>query len=277
MVLAGLIADRPRVPLATLQALLVVGSFASTLLAMAVESLLAVSVPDSHRGRAAGWFQAGNLGGVGMGGGLALWLVQSAHWSTGAAAGTLLAVCGVCCMGLLRVREPIVRDHHHESLAAHAGRLFKELQALVRSRVGALALAICFLPIGSGAAQNLWAAVAGNWHASAGTVALVNGVLGGIMAAAGCIVGGWVCDRMDRKTAYCVYGALQSIAAVAMAVSPRVPIQFVIWTMICRPPCVRGTRGRHATQACRWSEGLRLSNLTRRPVRPGKSGPWTLR
>jgi hypothetical protein len=42
-----------------------------------------------------------------------------------------------------------------------------------------LALLIVFLPIGSGAASNLWAAVADDWHASANTVALVTGVVGG--------------------------------------------------------------------------------------------------
>jgi MFS family permease len=232
MVLAGMSADEARVPLVTLGVLLVAGSFASTLLGMAVESLMAVSVPDSHRGRVAGWFQAGNLGGMGLGGGFALWLVQDLHWSTGASGGALFAVSAACCLALLRLREPFTRDHARASLAAHARDIFVDLWALVRSRIGALALVICFLPIGSGAAQNLWAVIAGDWHASAETVAVVNGALSGIVSAAGCLVGGWVCDRMDRKAAYCVYGALQLLAAIAMALSTRTSAQFVAWTTI---------------------------------------------
>jgi MFS family permease len=228
----GVLADRPAVSLPALGAVLVAQGFAATVLSMAVESLMAVTVPDPARGRVAGWFNAGNLGGGGIGGGLALWLVQDAHWTTGAAGAALLAVSAGCCAALLRLHEPFTRDHAHESLVAHARDIFADLWALARSRIGALAVAICFLPIGSGAAQNLWAVIAGDWHAGADTVELVNGVLGGFVAAAGCLAGGWLSDRMDRKTAYCVFGALQLAVAIAMALAPRVPAQFAAWSSI---------------------------------------------
>ena len=50
--------------------------------------------------------------------------------------------------------------------------VLKDLWNVAKSRAGFLALLICFVPIGSGAASNLWAAVADDWHATAGTVAL---------------------------------------------------------------------------------------------------------
>ena len=53
----------------------------------------AAQAADAQRGRASGWAQAGNLGGVGLGGGLALWLMQSAGWGSGTA-------CGTCCSGV---------------------------------------------------------------------------------------------------------------------------------------------------------------------------------
>src|SRR5262245_42188715 len=59
-----------------LKLLIVVNSVAITFLGMAVEGLLANVVTDAQRGSAAGWLQAGNLGGSGIGGGLALWLSQ---------------------------------------------------------------------------------------------------------------------------------------------------------------------------------------------------------
>jgi MFS family permease len=230
--LAGAATDRAHVSLVLLNAVILAGNFAVTLVGMAVESLMAVTVPDSHRGRVAGWFQAGNLGGMGLGGGLALWLVQDLHWSTGASGGALLAICAACCLLLPSLHEPPRGAHAHASLAAHAIDIARDLWALVRSRIGALAVVICFLPIGSGAAQNLWSAVAGDWRASADTVALVNGALGGIVAAAGCLAGGWLCDRMDRKAAYCLFGALQLLSAIGMGLSPRTPAQFVAWTLI---------------------------------------------
>jgi MFS transporter, PAT family, beta-lactamase induction signal transducer AmpG len=47
-------------------------NLAVTFLAMAVESLMAYGTSPSQLGRASGWFQAGNLGGQGLGGGAGL-------------------------------------------------------------------------------------------------------------------------------------------------------------------------------------------------------------
>ena len=88
------------------------------------------------------------------------------------------------------------------------------------------------LPIGVGAAQNLWAAVAGDWHASADTVALVNGALGGVISMFGCIAGGYMSDRMDRKTAYALFGIVLAICAAAMAVFPHTQMMFVVFTCL---------------------------------------------
>ena len=45
-------------------------------------------------------------------------------------------------------------------------------------------------------------------------------------------VGGWLCDRMDRKTAYVWFGIFQAAAAVAMALLPRNPAMFVLWSSV---------------------------------------------
>ena len=103
---------------------------------------------------------------------------------------------------------------------------------MARSRIGFLALLLVFLPIGTGAASNLWAAVADSWSASGDTVALVNGALGGIMSAAGCIVGGYLSDCIDRKTAYGLYGLIQALCAIAMALAPRTESMYIAFTMI---------------------------------------------
>lgn len=214
-----------------LTTLVLLSNTAITFLAMSVESLMAAATPDNLKGRAAGWFQAGNLGGMGLGGGLCLWLMQSQQWSTGAAA-ALLAVLGLACSaGLLLVHEPPPAGRL-PGVVANARALGAGLWALVRSRVGALAVLICFLPIGSGAAQNLWSVVAGDWQAGADTVALVNGALGGVVAAAGCLAGGWVCDRIDRRLAYCGFGLLLAGCAAGMALTPHTTAAFVFWTSL---------------------------------------------
>ncbi len=215
---------------AALTVVVVVANIAVTFLGMSVESLMAYETPDDEKGRAGGWFQAGNLGGGGLGGGAGLWLAQNlrAPWMAGAALGL---VCLLCCVPLLFIEEPMA-SHRHENLGKSLLHVVIDLWNTAKSRIGAIALVLCFLPIGSGAAGGLWSAVASDWKASANTVALVTGVAGGLVSAAGCVIGGWLCDRMNRKGAYAFYGVLQALCAVAMAIAPRTETTYTLFTMI---------------------------------------------
>ena len=197
---------------------------------MAAENLMAHSPDQAEKGRAGGWYSAGNLGGQGVGGGLALWIAEhsSAAWLPGA---VMAALFMACCLALPFIREP--PQHHRELRYLYTLRsLARDLWATVRSRSGYLALLICFLPIGSGAAAALWSAVADDWHATSDTVALVNGVLGGVVSALGCVVGGYFCDRMDRKFAYALYGVFLAAVALTMAAAPRTETMFVVFTLV---------------------------------------------
>jgi predicted MFS family arabinose efflux permease len=139
--------------------------------------------------------------------------------------------CLLCCIALVFVTEPPAMfrgGKYWRNLVL----VFKDLWLVARSRFGFLALLICFLPIGTGAASGLWAAVADDWHATADTVALVTGVLGGIVSAFGCLVGGYLCDRMNRKTAYALYGLVQAACAIAMAIAPRTEPMYIVFTTI---------------------------------------------
>jgi MFS family permease len=216
--------------IAMLSVVVVTANVAVTFLGMSVESLMAYATPPELKGRAGGWFQAGNLGGGGIGGGAGLWLAQNlpSPWMAGAILGVS---CLLCTLALLFVAEPTVA-HHASGIGRSLVAVGKDLWGVARARVGQLALFLCFLPIGSGAASNLWSAVADSWHASADAVALVNGVLGGVVSAIGCIAGGWICDRMNRKGAYALYGVLQGVCAVVMALAPRTEIMYVVFTLV---------------------------------------------
>jgi MFS transporter, PAT family, beta-lactamase induction signal transducer AmpG len=220
-------ADERSLPL--LYAAVLVSNVAVTFLAMASESLMIYNTPPQMHGRAGGWFQAGNLGGYGLGGGAGLWLAQTLPepWMAGAA---LAAACALCGAALWFVPEPppMARaGNYGRTLLA----VLKDLWQVARARAGILGLLICFLPIGSGAASNLWSAVADDWHASANTVALATGVFSGIVSAFGCLAGGYGSDRMDRKTAYALYGLLMAMCTVAMAIAPRTEVMYVVFTL----------------------------------------------
>ncbi len=75
-----------------LSAVVLVSNIAVTFLGMAVESLMAYGTPENEKGRAGGWFQAGNLGGAGLGGGAGLLMAQHlpAPWMAGAILGARL-------------------------------------------------------------------------------------------------------------------------------------------------------------------------------------------
>jgi MFS family permease len=221
-------ADAASLPL--LYAAVLISNVASTFLAMATESLMVYNTPPELQGRAGGWFQAGNLGGNGLGGGAGLWLAQTLPdpWM---AAAVIAVVCALCCAALWFVPEPppLARTGQYGRMLVA---VLKDLWQVVRARAGILALLICFLPIGSGAASNLWSAVADDWHASANTVALATGVFSGIVSALGCLVGGYGADKMDRKTAYVLYGLLMALSTVAMALAPRTEAMYVVFTLI---------------------------------------------
>src|SRR5438093_838243 len=69
-------------------------------------------------------------------------------------------------------------------------------------------------PIGAGAMNNLWSAVAPDWRATPDQVALVSGVLNGVLSAIGCVIGGWVADRVGRWWAYFGSGILIAMVAI---------------------------------------------------------------
>ncbi len=221
-------ADERSLPL--LYAAVLVSNVAVTFLAMASESLMIYNTPPELHGRAGGWFQAGNLGGNGLGGGAGLWLAQTLPepWMAGAALAVACALCGAA-LWFVPEPPPMARTGNYgRTLLA----VLKDLWQVARARAGILALLICFLPIGSGAASNLWSAVADDWHASANTVALATGVFSGIVSALGCLAGGYGSDRMDRKTAYALYGLLMAMCTVAMAIAPRTEAMYVVFTLM---------------------------------------------
>jgi MFS transporter, PAT family, beta-lactamase induction signal transducer AmpG len=210
--------------------IVVVVNVAVSFLGMTTNGLAAYDVPDHMKGRASGYMQAGNLGGSGLGGGIGLWLAQHMQ-QTWMATGILSIACILCCFGLFFVKEP-QSTIRAEKILHTVENLVKDIWLTLKTRMGILAIVLCFLPLGTGAASNLWSAVAGDWHASAETVGLWTGIMSGIITAAGCLVGGWMCDRMDRKLAYVIFGLMQVICAVAMAIAPHTEIMYIIWTSI---------------------------------------------
>jgi len=180
---------------------------------------MAHTVSEDQKGRAAGWYQAGNLGGNGIGGGAGVWL--TAHYSKEVAAWSISLAMLVCALALFFISD--VRLVTTETLFQRMRILGKDLLALVCTAIPLfVTIAVCS-PIGAGGMNNIWSAVAPDWQASPDQVALVSGILNGIISAVGCIAGGWVADRIGMWWAYFGSGIAIAFVASAMALMPRTP------------------------------------------------------
>jgi MFS family permease len=224
-----------RAELPVFSALIIVSSISSTFVSMSSEIFMANYLTEAMRGRASGWSQVGNLGGSGIGGGLGLLIAEhvEAQWISGA---VLAAICLACWAGVLLMpthrRVERERSDGRNGVVHYLAGIWQvvvDVWSVVRSRLGFLALVIMLLPIASGGLP--FSAVADEWDAGANLVAAVNGLGGGLAAAVGALVGGYVYDRMDNKLAYSLFGILVGIIAVGMAYAPRTPLMFAVFVL----------------------------------------------
>lgn len=218
-----------------LSGLILAASVAGTFIGMATERLMAHTVADDRKGRASGWAQAGNVTGTSIGGGAALWLASHyAVWSSGV---ILAAASLLCCAALVFVAKPGAeeQDGFKRRNIAELGR---DVWSVARSRTGLLTLLLLALPVGTGGAPQLVAAIAGDWNADADTVALARGVLGGVLALTGSLLGGYLSDWIERRTAFIVYGLSLAICASAMAFAPHTPGNFSLF--VCAYSFING-------------------------------------
>jgi PAT family beta-lactamase induction signal transducer AmpG len=90
LLLLGFMPLRPETVIA-LTAVAFLAQVGANFVVIPVGGFIAHTVTEDQKGRAAGWYQAGNLGGTGLGGGAGVWLAS--HYSLLVAGATLAASC----------------------------------------------------------------------------------------------------------------------------------------------------------------------------------------
>ncbi len=193
----------------------------------AVLALVALTVPEARRGAASGWQTAGNLAGTATGGALVAWMIT--HVSTGITALALAAICAVSAVPAMFIDEvPPPR----RSVRRLVSELLADVWRTLRSRAGWTGMLICLSPVGAGALTNLFGALARDYapddKAAEHLVFVVAGVLGGIINAGGSLVGGYAADRMNRRLAYALFGAMTALCAIGMMLAPATPAAFTL-------------------------------------------------
>jgi MFS family permease len=201
-------------------------SIASSFLGMATDSLMAHDTAPAQRGAAGGWSQAGNLGGAGIGGGAGLWLANQFH-SLPIAGAVITAATVACALALLFAPKAQPVSSHADYLST-LRLVVKDCWTVCKTRLGWTTLFVLVLPLGAGGAAQLFSAIAREWRVDVGLLSQINwevGVATGVAA----VLGGFVCDRMDRRTAYVLFGVLCGVIAAATALAPRTPEWFVFF------------------------------------------------
>jgi MFS transporter, PAT family, beta-lactamase induction signal transducer AmpG len=212
-----------------------VTSLVNTVVAMAVEACLTVDTPPDQVGRVSAWYQAGNLGGTGLGGGLGLWLLETLPqpWMAGALMGTLMVAC---CGALVFVRELPAAPHRvgEIGLVAAVRSVASDLVRTLRTTGGMLAALLLVLPVGTGAGSGVLtqAEVAAHWGAGVREVGLMQGTLAGLVTAAGCFAGGALCRRIHPRSAYAMIGLVLAAIGSSMALAPATVTTYVVASTI---------------------------------------------
>jgi MFS transporter, PAT family, beta-lactamase induction signal transducer AmpG len=210
-----------------LTAMVFVSQVAGTLVVLPIGGLMAHTVAEEEKGRASGWYQTGNLGGSGLGGGAGVWMAS--HFSS-QLAGSVLALAMLACAAALFL-VPDVRAVPGARVGLRMREIARDFRELVRSPIVLLTIALVSCPVGAAGASNLWSAIAPDWRASADTVALTTGLLSSVASAIGCLIGGYTADRVGRWWAYFVSGTFMAVVALVMAVAPRTPHQYGTWVL----------------------------------------------
>ncbi|MEO6777692.1 MAG: MFS transporter [Kofleriaceae bacterium] len=201
--------------------------------------LMATGLADAQRGKAGAWYNVGNLAGGGIASALAVWM--SGHgYSTIAVGGAMGAMMILPALAALAVDEP-AREAGGTFVETIRG-LLHEIKEVLWTRAGITGLLLCLSPVGTAALTNYFSGIAQEYvrhdlaaelaklpveqakalldaHVSS-VLAFVGGPVGQGLTAAGALIGGFVCDRKNRRAMYLLSGVLTAVVGVGMAVSP---------------------------------------------------------
>ena len=207
--------------LGAMTTLLVLASVFSQPVSSAMGGLVAAVVPNEHRGRTAGWSQAGIfLGGVVTG--------AATVWLTGRAPAKLVAFVAAVLIAApsfvaLTIDEP---KPQIVSWRRHFGDMLRDVRATLMRRDVWLGLVFFLSPIGAGALMDLFSGIASDFRASPAVV-IWTVVLAGALTPIGALIGGAICDRFDRWLVYPIAGLTAALSAGVMAFAPLSPPTFL--------------------------------------------------
>jgi MFS family permease len=194
-----------------------------------VGGLMAYAIQDSAKGRASGAAIFGGMTGTALGGALGIWITSHLS-SPRLAAGMLAALCILALPALRFVGEP-AREMRKVPIRHQLSMMFADVWSVLKARRAILVALLVLTPVGLGATSNIWPAIAPEWKVSADLLSVLGGLGTTVVLMLGCLAAGWLSDRWDSIAAFLLAGLLVCVAGTALALGPRTPLGFSIWSL----------------------------------------------
>ncbi len=209
--------------------------------------LMATTVSDAERGKAGAWFTIGNLSGGGISAAVAIYMTGHGYAST-TVGGVMCVMMIAPALAVLAIDEP---ERTPEGTVGEALRdLLGEVKTVLWTRAGITGLLLFLSPVGTAALANFFSALAKEYvrpdlvHQLASlspdaakalldeevssVLAFVGGPVGQGLTALGAVVGGFLCDRQNRRAMYLLSGTLTAVVGIGMVLSPRSELTFTV-------------------------------------------------
>ncbi|MEO8845163.1 MAG: MFS transporter [Kofleriaceae bacterium] len=197
----------------------------SALIGACAGGLLAVTMPDDKRGAASAWYNVGNLSGGGAAGAVAIYLTGEG-WDPLVVGLVIAAMLTLPSLAILMIYEP-PRDNI-QSVRKVFSQSTRDVGKVLFSRSGLTGIALCISPVGTAALTNFFSDMGDDFHASTKMVAFGVGGASCIVMALGALIGGYMCDRFNRRAMYLLSGALTAICGITLAKTAHTPTTYLV-------------------------------------------------
>jgi MFS transporter, PAT family, beta-lactamase induction signal transducer AmpG len=185
--------------------------------------MMAKSQHGEHLSRAAAWAQGGTLAAQALGGGALLYFSRRLPVPVLGALAAVLAT--IPALLALTIPEAPPQSGLH-NLRSSCSRMLGEIKETLFSLKSLPGILLLLSPIGTGAAQNLFPALAAEYHVGEHGVVLLNGLLGGVLTMLGAFVAVVVPGHWDRRICYAASGLSASLIGIYLTFAPLVPAAY---------------------------------------------------
>jgi hypothetical protein len=202
---------------------LLIGAFAAQLYSSTMGGITPSLIDESDTGAVSAWLNVANLGGTGLGGTLGILIVQ--HLARPTAAIALAAEVFLPCLLLFVMAREVRIPYALRSMLSL--QIFRDMWSLTRNRAALIGVLIFVIPAATFAAQNLFSGLGRDFHASDIQVTWIVGIGNAITCSLGAFLGGWLCNKMDRRTLFVLTGVVAATATLGMAFGARTATVFL--------------------------------------------------